>query len=573
LIPTILTSDKTKLSQQSGDKQAWPVYLTIGNIEKATRRKPTARATMLLGYIPVCKLECFSEKKRSAEGYQLFHECMRAIIAPLIKAGRDGVDMNCADGFIRTAFPILSAYIADYPEQCLVTCCRENSCPTCLVKPTERGDVIHSGLRNPKETLDLLRKQSQGEKPSGFTSQNLRPINPFWSDLPHCNIFSCITPDILHQLHKGVFKDHTAKWATEAMRGGSAEVDRRFRAMTPHQSLRHFKKGISLTTQWTGKEYKNMEKVFLGVLAGATDPGVMRAIRAVLDFIYYAHFEIHCDESLAALDAAWLAFHDNKSIFEDLEIRKHFNISKLHNIKHYLDAIRTHGTADGFNTEATERLHIDLAKIGYDASNKKGYIKQMTLWLRRQDSVHRFCQYLQWAIPNYVAELEKFDDSEDDGDDGLEDKDNNIDNEDDDLPHTAEITYRVATTPPFLHLSVADITNNFGATDFIVHLDNFLHSENIAPLVPLSEHSTFSVYNKFSLSLPETPEVTLTVTNDTIHATQRVAGNITTTGLKPETPAFFSTVLVQEHAADKAKGPLHGTWAVYLIMYSQLILV
>jgi len=63
-----------------------------------------------------------------------------------------------------------------------------------------------------------------------------------------------------------------------------------------------------------------MEKVFLTVLAGATDPAVIRAVRSVLDFIYYAHFETYTDESLGLLDAAWLTFHDNKHIFEDLEI-------------------------------------------------------------------------------------------------------------------------------------------------------------------------------------------------------------------------------------------------------------
>ena len=75
-------------------------------------------------------------------------------------------------------------------------------------------------------------------------------------------------------------------------------------------------------------------------------------------------------------------FHENKDIFMDLEIREYFNISNLHNIKHYIYSIRSWGTADVYNTEGSECLHINLAKMGYHAGNKKEYIKQMTVWLR-----------------------------------------------------------------------------------------------------------------------------------------------------------------------------------------------
>ncbi|KAG6824370.1 hypothetical protein H0H92_007076, partial [Tricholoma furcatifolium] len=462
VVPVILSSDKTSLTAFSGDKQAYPIYMGIGTTPHETRRQSSAHAMILLGYIPVTKLECFSEKRRSAELHQLFHDCMQIILEPLIAAGTDGVRMRCADGYYRMVHPIVAAYVADYPEQCLVVGCKENACPICIVQPKQRGDPIYSVPRDPEKTLRTLAQQSHGRAPPAFVNESLRPIKPFWRNLPHCNIFTCITPDILHQLHKGVFKDHVVSWASDAIGGGSDEVDRRFRAMSPHSTLRHFKKGITLTTQWTGTEHKNMEKVFLGVLANATDPKVIRAVRGVLDFIYYASFEVHTEESLAHLDGAWRVFHENKHVFVDLEIRQHFNISKLHNIKHYLDSIRELGSASGFNTEATERLHIDLAKVGYRASNKKGYMRQMVAWVQRQEAVGRFGRYLEWV------EMEK--QVERVADDSVSDV--VVDEKKVGLPRTSQ-------QPAFPQVPITSIARDYAAPDFRLHLASFLREQHV----------------------------------------------------------------------------------------------
>lgn len=124
--------------------------------------------------------------------------------------------------------------------------------------------------------------------------------------------------------------------------GGADEIDRRFKAMPHGSNLRHFKKGISLVSQWTGTEYKNMEKVFLGVLSGPAEPGLIRVVRATLDFIYYAHFESHTLDSLQKLDQSWVTFHENLQYFVDKDVRvdrDDFNIPKLHSMQHYIQSI------------------------------------------------------------------------------------------------------------------------------------------------------------------------------------------------------------------------------------------
>ena len=219
------------------------LFRSIGNISKATRRKPSMHATVLIGYLPVSKLECFSPKRRALETYRLFHKCMNAILAPLIAAGTTGVDMVCADGYVRRVYPILAAYIADHPEQCLVACCQENFCPKCPVDANARGEPACCPLKHPPDILATLHNAEMGAWSPDFERLGLRACEPFWKDLPHANIFSAMTPDILHQLHKGVFKDHLVQWCMTI--AGDDEIDQRFKCQVPHAHLEKFLRLIS----------------------------------------------------------------------------------------------------------------------------------------------------------------------------------------------------------------------------------------------------------------------------------------------------------------------------------------
>ena len=519
------------------------MYITVGNIGKTTRRKQSKRATILLGYLPVTKLECFDEKNRAVQGYCLFHNCMKSVLAPLVEAGKAGVVMICADGKRRRIHPILAAYIADHPEQCLVACCQQNRCPKCLVPPNDLGNPIPSSLRDTSDTLKTLHLAANGYAPEAFTKNGLRPVDPFWMDLPFCDIFASFTPDILHQLHKGVFKDHLVKWVTETLIDGEHEVDRRFQAMTGHPSLRHFKKGISLVSQWTGNEYKNMEKVFLGVVANAADPRVVQATCAVLDFIHYAHFETHTDHSLQRLEDAWNRFHARKDEFIKQKVRTHFNIPKIHSMQHYVHMIRSHGTADGFNTEASERLHIDFAKHAYNASNRKDYIVQMKTWLARREAINIFSEYLRWSMPGYDTATDPFDEGLvlDNGDDGGDDEPPE--------PPTSrsnEISYSVAVRPPFPKTSIDTITSKFRAPDFLRCLYTFLRQRDILPenfdsINPATV--VVPVFKRLNLLLPNLPEVSTEghQIRDVVRACVATPGK----GLKKAAPEVFDTVFAR----------------------------
>ncbi|KAJ7133844.1 hypothetical protein C8R46DRAFT_1326370 [Mycena filopes] len=513
LAPLILSSDKTMLSNFRGDNSAWPVYLTIGNIGKETRRNVSSHATVLIGYLPIPKFACFDKNTRSLAKYRLFHRCMTLIMESIVEAGKTGVPMVCADRMIRNVWPIFAAYVADYPEQCLIGCCKENRCPVCTVAPDERGDHREHLPRDVREMLYLMQRQQAGQK------DGIRAVYPpFWANLPHSDIFQSFTPDLLHQLHKGVFKDHLVSWCTEII--GKLEVDKRFREMPDHPGVHHFKDGISTVSQWTGTEHKEMEKVFLGLIAAGAVPQMVTAVRGLMDFAYFASLQSHTSTTLLGLRESLNAFHDNQQIFIDLKGRNnHFNIPKIHSLDHYEFLIRLFGSADGFNTESPERLHIDYAKNAYRASNRRDYIDQMTVWLERQEAVARFTSYLEWkalrAIPAHPPpSLPPHDPSP--------------------IPSSAPSLvisrqrFSMAKLPATHAVSAAHIISaeGHGASQFIHALGTFLDKAN-PQRRPFQPHTfdAFGTWKQIAFELPQIPEVGKRHSTNLVRATAPRPGN------------------------------------------------
>lgn len=189
---------------------AYPIYLTIGNIPKDIRRKPSSHAHILIGYIPVTKLTgigTMAGRRRAINN--LFHGCMHNVLDSISYYGETGVPMMSGDGVWRQCHPIFANFIGDYPEQVLVTCTYSGQCPKCQVPPNQLGEYKTYPSRVQAMAINtyLLANDSVRTFHRACREAGLKPVpHPFWEKFPLADIFLSITPDILHQLLQGMVK-------------------------------------------------------------------------------------------------------------------------------------------------------------------------------------------------------------------------------------------------------------------------------------------------------------------------------------------------------------------------------
>ncbi|KAF8597688.1 hypothetical protein BDV93DRAFT_452430 [Ceratobasidium sp. AG-I] len=226
---------------------------------------------------------------------------------------------------------------------------------------------------------------------------------PFWKTLPKLNIFETLSPDLLHGFHK-FFYDHIYKFNLTGI--GRDEYDARVHSQLHFSGDRNFLHGVSHISQMTGMEHRMLERTHLSIIAnapGVINEKVIRATHGAIECIYLAQLPTQSDRTFQAYEAAYEEFMANRQAWIENGTRKgkrgvisHFNIPKMHVIRHFVDHVRRKGSADNFTTETMEHLHVEV-KEAYRASNRKEWKEQTVWWLTRRERIRDFEAWMLWC--------------------------------------------------------------------------------------------------------------------------------------------------------------------------------
>ncbi|KAI9463519.1 hypothetical protein BJY52DRAFT_1202845 [Lactarius psammicola] len=338
--PIILGSDKTTVSVAMGHNEYWPLYLSI------THRN----GVVLLGFftIPQTTHECCNDASFHKFRRQLLHLSIAKILKPL-KPGMTTLEVvRFPDYHFRRVIYGLGPYIADYPEQVLLACIVQGWCAKCTVPANDLNSGQHV-CRSQEHSELLVEEFELGMLWDEYGL--VGDVVPFTHHFPCADIHQLLSPDLLHQLIKGCFKDHLIMWVNNYIKAEHSaskaqkifdDIDWCIALAPPFVGLRRFPKGRNFK-QWTGNDSKALMKVYLPAIQG------------------HVPDEMH------------------REIFRKCGIRESFNLPRQHSLIHYNKLICAYGAPNGLCSSITESKHIKAVKEPWWHSNHYDALSQMLL--------------------------------------------------------------------------------------------------------------------------------------------------------------------------------------------------
>ncbi|KAH9968467.1 hypothetical protein BJV74DRAFT_909870 [Russula compacta] len=188
---------------------------------------------------------------------------------------------------------------------------------------------------------------------------------------PRADIHKLLTPDLLHQVIKGTFKDHIVMWVNKFLveeHGAAhahdiiADIDHQILAVPPFPGLRRFLDGCNFA-QWTGDDSKALMKVYLAAIAGHVPSEMVKCLAAFLDFCYIVWCNAITVEDLVELQHILDHFHAHPGV-----TGKCISLPHQHSLMHYIRCIILFSSPNGLCSSITESKHIKAVKEPWQQS-------------------------------------------------------------------------------------------------------------------------------------------------------------------------------------------------------------
>ncbi|KAG2353339.1 hypothetical protein BDR07DRAFT_1496432 [Suillus spraguei] len=400
VLGTVLSSDKTNITNMTGARVAHPLLLGLTNIHMSTHTKLSSRAFLLTALLPIMEYLYSNQWMRGMLENHLMHECLSIVLKPLMIAAEIRIMMSDPVGNVRHCFMPLAAYIVDTTEACMLACVHGKTSPFTLASYLEFGD----DFCHPEHTCSITLQQldsitvDPNDLEAYFQACKEYRLNgvhsPFWKDwlLTDPSVF--VTPEPLHHWHKE-FYDHDLQWCLIVV--GVQELDFCISILQPTVGYRHFHGGISKLKQVMGRVHQDIQHYIIGLIAGAAPCQFVVAIRALMDVRYMAQSPLPDENLLVCIDRSLLIFHENKDIILSLGAQMgmkkpidNWFIPKLELMQSITASSCKVGALIQWSADTTKHAHISEIKDPAWHTNNNDYDPQICRHLDCQEKLRCF---------------------------------------------------------------------------------------------------------------------------------------------------------------------------------------
>jgi len=159
LAPLIIMSNGINLSNFAGDKNEWPVHMTIGNLSSKIRQMRSTQSIMMVALLPIPNNNRNIPRKQSDEPQQTNREVLKAVprrvLQPLTSkhdptAESRYYNVPCADRNFRHCKSVLATCLADFPVFSDLNHLERHVCICCKCPKNQPGDYVPRDKQHPR---------------------------------------------------------------------------------------------------------------------------------------------------------------------------------------------------------------------------------------------------------------------------------------------------------------------------------------------------------------------------------------------------------------------------------------